>query len=151
MNRKEKISLIHEGLRQVMAPLWHSSRANIHQIVSERYGITTSQFHTLRRIMNGRTSVSELADCLHVSQPNVSRAVDELVQKGYVIRERMQTDRRKLELSLTLAAESLFANIHKELDNLLEKNFDSLSDNEIEKLFEAIEILKKVTTPQPKE
>jgi len=95
--------------------------------------------------------VSELADCLHVSQPNVSRAVDELVQKGYVIRERMQTDRRKLELSLTLAAESLFANIHKELDNLLEKNFDSLSDNEIEKLFEAIEILKKVTTPQPKE
>lgn len=130
-----------------MAPLWHSSRANIHQIVSEQYGITTSQFHTLRRIMNGRTSVSELADCLHVSQPNVSRAVDELVQKGYVTRERTAEDRRRLELSLTPAAETLFQNIHQELDNLLEKNFDTLSDDEIEKLYEAIEILKKVTTP----
>jgi len=146
MNRKEKISLIHEGLRQVMAPLWHSSRANIHQIVSEKYGITASQFHTLRRITNGRASVSELADCLHVSQPNVSRAVEELVQKGYVTRERMQEDRRRLELSLTPAAEMLFQNIQQELDNLLEKNFDSLSDDEIEKLYEAIEILKKATT-----
>ncbi len=151
MNRKDKISLIHEGLRQVMAPLWHSSRANIHEIVSEQYGITTSQFHTLRRIMHGRTSVSELADCLHVSQPNVSRAVEELVQKGYVMRERTPEDRRRLSLSLTPAAVDMFNNIHNELDDLLEKNFASLTDLEIDNLFEAIEILKKVTSPPIKE
>ena len=140
-----------EGLRQVMVPLWHSSRANIHQLVSEKYGVTTSQFHTLRRIKGGKHSVSELAECLRVSPPNISRAVDELVQKGYVSRERLEEDRRRLELSLTSKADVLFSDIHQELDQLLEKDFERLSDKEIAKLNDAIEIIKKVVAPKKRE
>ncbi len=148
MDRKEKISIVLEGLRHVMAPLWHASRANIHQIVAEQYGITTSHFHTLRWIKAGRTSVSELAECLHVSPPNISRAVDDLVRKGYVERKRQADDRRRLELSLTQKAENLFRNIHAELDQLLGKGFEKISDDEMDKLVVALEILKKIAAPE---
>jgi DNA-binding MarR family transcriptional regulator len=151
MNRKEKISEVLEGLRQVMAPLWHATRAYIQEIVSENYGITASQFHTLRRIEMGRSSVTELADCLHVSQPNISRAVDELVQKGYVSRERMDADRRRLELSLTPQAKKLFKDIHLEIGELFQDDFELITDAEIDHLSKAIEILQRIVTHQAKE
>jgi len=151
MNKSEMIREVLDGLRMVMAPLWHSSRANTHQFISESYGITTSQFHTLRRIKNGAQSVSELAECLHVSSPNISRAVDELVQKGYVTRERLEEDRRRWDLSLTPKAEKLFLTVHKKLDERLEKEFGQLSVEEVQKLIDAIAILSKVVTPKKEE
>lgn len=148
MNRKEKISEVLDGLRQVMAPLWHASRSEINEIVAEKYGITSSQFHTLRHIKVGRSSVSELADCLHVSMPNVSRAVDDLVKKGYISRQRVDSDRRRLVLSLTPKAEQLFNEIHQELGEIFQNHFDQVSDAEIEQLSAAIDILRKIITYQ---
>ena len=151
MNKNEMIREVVDALRTVMAPLWHSYRANTHELLSERFGITPSQFHTLRRIKTGTHSVSELAECLHVSSPNISRAVDELVQKGYVKRARLKEDRRRWNLSLTPKAEKLFMEIHQKLDERFEKDLEKLSVEELQKLIDGMVILSEVVTPKKEE
>jgi len=103
-SRRSDSRLLKETLelfRGVMLPLWHIMRAQIHQLASGKYGITSSQFHTIRRISQGDASVSALADCMRVSRPNVSRAVDDLVNNWLVNRKRDPEDRRNIHLSLT--------------------------------------------------
>ena len=133
-----------ELFRQVILPLWHITRAQIHDLATSEYGITSSQFHTIRRISQGDASVSALADCMHVSRPNVSRAVDELVQNGLVNRKRDSNDRRNIQLSLTDRGEEMIKALHKEYGELLADQFSILNDEELRILSSALKSIKKV-------
>ena len=133
-----------ELFRQVILPLWHITRAQIHDLATSEYGITSSQFHTICRISQGDASVSAIADCMHVSRPNISRAVEELVQKGIVNRKRDPDDRRNIQLSLTNRGEKLIKNLNKRHGRILAEQFSILSDEELRILFSALESMKKV-------
>jgi len=133
-----------ELFRQVMLPLWHITRSQIHEMATGEYGITSSQFHTIRHISKGDASVSALADCMHVSRPNVSRAVDELVQNGLVNRKRDPDDRRNIQLSLTDKGKKMIKNLHKKYGGILADQFSILSDEELRTLSSALESMKKV-------
>ena len=146
-NRSEHSQLLTETLelfRQVILPLWHITRAQIRDLATSEYGITSSQFHTIRRISRGDVSVSALADCMHVSRPNVSRAVDELVQKGLVNRKRDPQDRRNIHLSLTDIGEQMIKGLHDKYREILADQFSILSDEELRELVSALKSMKKV-------
>lgn len=128
----------------VMLPFWHITRAQIHELASGEYGITSSQFHIIRRISQGGASVSALADCMHVSRPNISRVVDDLVKSGLVNRKRDQDDRRNIQLSLTDKGKKMIKNLHKKYGGILAEQFSILSDEELRILTSALESMKKV-------
>lgn len=139
--------LLNEALelfRQVILPLWHITRAQTHDLVNREYGITSSQFHTIRRIAWGDTSVSALAECMHVSRPHVSRAVDELVQKELVKRKRDLDDRRNIHLSLTEKGEQMIKDLHARQKEILIDQFSILGDEELRSLVSALKSMKKV-------
>ncbi len=115
-------------------PLWHSSRTSVQKIITSKHGINPAQFHTLRRIKTGTTSVSDLAECLRVSKPNISRSVEELVQKRFITRVRATDDRRKVHLALTDSANKIFAELHNQHDQIFLKKFRDLSDKELNEL-----------------
>lgn len=150
-NREKKLQEVIEKLRQVMVPLWHFSRTSFIKLVTKEYGINPSQFHTLHRIKSGKTSASGLAKCMHVSKPNISRAVDELVKNDYLTREQVVGDRRKVRLTLTKKAVKLFTDTHDQHNQIFIKQFRSLSDDELEHLSRAVDILKKVIEQQNKD
>jgi DNA-binding MarR family transcriptional regulator len=153
-NRRGDSQLLKETLelfRGVILPLWHITRAQIHDLATSEYGITSSQFHTIRRISQGDVSVSALADCMHVSRPNVSRAVDELVQNGLVNRKRDSNDRRNIQLSLTGRGEEMIKALHKKYGGILADQFSILSDEELRTLSSALESMKKVIDHSTKE
>ncbi len=146
-NRRSDSQLLKETMElfwQVILPLWHITRAQIHNLATSEYGITSSQFHTIRRISQGDASVSALADCFHVSRPNVSRTVDELVQNGMVNRMRDPNDRRNVQLSLTNEGEKKIKDLHKKYGELLADQFSVLNDEELYILSSALESMKKV-------
>ena len=146
-NRRSDPQLLMKTLEKfwrVMLPLWHIIRAQVHNLATSEYGITSSQFHTIRRISQGDASVSALADCMHVSRPNVSRAVDELVQNGLVNRKRDPDDRRNIQLSLTDKGKKMIKNLHKKYGGILADQFSILSDEELRTLSSALESMKKV-------
>ena len=153
-NRKRDAPLLMETLelfQRVIFPLWHITRAQKHNLASGEYGITSSQFHTIRRISQGDASVSALADCMHVSRPNVSRAVDELVQNGLVNRTRDPNDRRNVQLSLTDIGKKLIKDLNKKHVMILADQFSILSDEELRVMFSALESIKKVIDHRTKE
>jgi DNA-binding MarR family transcriptional regulator len=146
-NRTSDSQLLKDTLElfwRVMLPLWHIIRAQVHNLATSEYGITSSQFHTIRRISQGDASVSALADCMHVSRPNVSRAVDELVQNGLVNRKRDPDDRRNIQLSLTDKGKKMIKDLHDRYGKILADQFSILTDEELRTLSSALVSMKKV-------
>lgn len=131
--------------RQVMMPLWHITRSQIHKLAAEgNYGITSSQFHTIQQIHKGIDSVSELADCMHVSRPNISRLVDELVQEDIVERCRDLDDRRNIKLTLTVNGEKLIQDLQNRYSEILTEQFSILDNEELKTMTLAFKSMKKI-------
>ena len=146
-NRRKYSKLLTETMelfRSVILPLWHIMRAQIHELASGEYGITSSQFHTIRRISQGGASARGHQKCMHVSRPNVSRAVDDLVNNGLVNRKRDPDDRRNIQLSLTDTGKKLIKDLNKKHVRILADQFSILSNEELRILFSALESTKKV-------
>lgn len=57
-------------------------------------------------------SASELKSKILVSNPDVTRLLDRLVKKGYVVRETCPENRRKLDISLTDPGREFFKQAH---------------------------------------
>jgi DNA-binding MarR family transcriptional regulator len=57
-------------------------------------------------------SASELKNKILVSNPDVTRLLDRLVKKGYVLRETCPENRRKIDISLTDSGRELFIKAH---------------------------------------
>jgi len=66
------------------------------------YNVTPIEFRTLRFLNNSRKlTVGELAHDMDLTTSRITRIIDSLEEKGYVIREPGKNDRRIYNLSLT--------------------------------------------------
>ena len=75
------------------------------------FGLTHSQLNVLHLLYNNDSdplSVSELKNKILVSNPDVTRLLDRLVKKAYVIRETSPENRRKINISLTESGKDIF-------------------------------------------
>jgi DNA-binding MarR family transcriptional regulator len=73
-----------------------------------QHGVSLAGYETLRRLAEAsdeRASMSEVADALGLSRPEVTSAVDRLVADGLVLRERGEGDERLLSARLTPAGQ----------------------------------------------
>ena len=134
---------------QTIPPLWHATRTLTHRIAADELKITPSQFHVLRRISSGIESVSGLADCMHLSRPNVSRTVDELVNHKLVQRKRDPDDRRNIILSLTKKGKTQIDTLHKKIGEKVIEKFMRLDEKEIESLKLGLHLLQKIILRVP--
>jgi DNA-binding MarR family transcriptional regulator len=102
-----------ESLWKTIPPFWHYMRSLIHRIAREDYGITPTQFQVLRRIrQENKRTVSDLSNCMFVSRPCISRAVDELVGAGMVERKGDSTDRRVIYLTPSAKGAAIVDDVH---------------------------------------
>jgi DNA-binding MarR family transcriptional regulator len=145
-NRKSSIELLQQTVEvfwESIPPFWHSVRAYIRQVAVEQFEISVEQFHILRNIRRGRCSVSELADVKNISRSAISRAVDVLVNKGYIIRTQDSEDRRHVRLALTDSGDALLDAIFADTGQWMIQMLSPMSDTELENLILAMDSLKK--------
>ena len=133
-----------ESFWKVIPPLWHYTRSTIHHLATEEFGVTTTQYHILRRIREGNKSISELSDCMFVSRPNISRAVEELVNGGWAQREKDKQDRRIVYLSLTEKGRDLIHQMKSKNDHFMSGMLSGLTAKELQSLIEAFGSLEKI-------
>ena len=94
-----------QQLSEVLAPLWahlnRRSSADLFRMVAE----LDSSFSQVKMMFlledGGEHSVKEIAQHLGLSLPAASRAVDGLIQRGYVSRRESAEDRRSRLVALT--------------------------------------------------
>ena len=112
-------------------PFWQQVRAHIRQTCAEQFSISAEQFHILRHVRDGHTSVSELAQVKHTSRPAISQAVEALVQRGFLTRTQERKDRRQVRLSLTAQGETLLEQIFGSTRQWMMQTLAQLSAEEL--------------------
>lgn len=131
-----------EGFWETVPSLWGTIRFRIRATATARFDITVEQFHVLRLMRCGKTSVSDLVTAKNISRPAISQVVDVLVRKGLVMRIQSTQDRRYVELTLTDSGNALLDTFFKETRGWMNERMQTLNVNELVAVVEAMEALK---------
>ena len=112
-----------------------------------KHNINRSELIALISICdNEKKSMGELCSDVDLKSGSLTTLIDNLIEKGYAKREFDKNDRRKVLVGLTEKGKNFTKTIRKYFeDNALFK-IEKLSAKENKDLFEAINILKKITS-----
>ena len=130
-----------EAFWSTIPPVWNRVKGNVRAIAVENFDISVEQFHILRHIRRGLTSVSELAEVKQISRSAVSQAVDILVERGLICRRQNALDRRNIPLELTESGNALLDTISEKNRAWMKSRMGALTAQELQTLTSAMEIL----------
>jgi DNA-binding MarR family transcriptional regulator len=101
--------------------------------------LSMRDFHIIEQMARlGRTNMSILAKKVRVTKGTLTVAIDHLVRKGYVERDRKSSDRRMVEVWLTEKAERAEVEHAKFHEAMIEEVMSTLDKNELEVLENAL-------------
>jgi DNA-binding MarR family transcriptional regulator len=132
-----------ESFWSTIPPVWNRIKGNVRAIAEEHYNISVEQFHILRHIRRGLTSVSELAQVKQISRSAISQAVDILVERGLICRRQNALDRRNIPLELTESGNALLDTIWEKNRAWMKSQMLGLTGQELEILSSAMDILAR--------
>lgn len=86
----------------------------------KEYGLGASQLYVLHELKrDAPLSINDLADRMATDQSTVSVVVAKLIDKGFVARERSETDARRLDLTLTAKGHLTVRNLPPPIQHLI--------------------------------
>jgi DNA-binding MarR family transcriptional regulator len=88
---------------------------------------------------------------MFVSRPNISRAVEDLVNGGWAHREKDRQDRRVVYLSLTEKGSDLIRQMKIKNDHFMSDMLAGLTAEELQTITKALDSLGKVLLSQEKD
>ncbi len=106
--------------------------------------LSVSEMHVIEAVCNNQeesNTMKELSKILRITASSLTIAVKKLEQKGYLIRKKSETDKRKVYVTATEIAKAAnveHAKYHKEL---VESITNKLNETEIESLIAALKTL----------
>lgn len=108
-----------------------------------KYDISIAQFNVLRilRGANDTISVNTVKQRMIEKSPNTTRLMDKLIEKGLILRDRDENDKRIINVKITNAGLELLAKIDVEFDQELTM-LDVLSDEEANTLSDLLDKLR---------
>ena len=83
--------------------------------LSEAYDLTAMQLHALYAILQGDTTMGQVAESLHCDASNVTGIVDRLVAGQFITRQEGAHDRRTKTLHLTEKGHAAVADVYSKL------------------------------------
>jgi len=112
-----------------------------------RWDLTAQQYNVLRLLDSapaGAVPTLSLAARLVSKAPDITRMIDRLEKRGLIERERRDTDRRTVMVSITDLGRELIQSIAEPLSQCHQVQIGHLDDNELETL---TRLLKKTRQP----
>jgi DNA-binding MarR family transcriptional regulator len=148
LDRTDKVACVQatvasaQRLSELLAPLWaylnRKSSAELFEMVAE----LDSSFSQVKMMFlledGGEHSVKEIATHLGLSLPAASRAVDGLIQRGWVTRRESVADRRSRLVALTDDGRAVVDRVLRARLKTLERFADELTPQEREGLATAL-------------
>ena len=104
-------------------------RKEVHLVAKPN--LTIAQFRVLANVKNGMFHISEIAEHHGVSQPAMSKLVEVLVQKKYLLRISDTIDKRAKKLSLTEEGKRAFNQVKLDARKTFSKKINLISEMEI--------------------
>jgi DNA-binding MarR family transcriptional regulator len=95
------------------------------------FGVTSSQGGTILSIpLNDTLKMNELSNAVGVDNSTMTRMVDQLVDKGFVLRKAGDKDRRLVQIGLTPTGKKLRRELAGALENFYKDSLDQIPENE---------------------
>ena len=133
---------INDTLVNLFNEIWELEKEAI--ITEEFKDITNNDMHIIEAIgLSGENTMSSVAKKLKITAGSLTTAVNALVRKAYVKRERSEEDRRVVYIALTEKGEKAFYHheqFHRQMTNAV---IEKLDDEEIDAL---VKMLKDIST-----
>jgi DNA-binding MarR family transcriptional regulator len=111
------------------------------------FNLTHAQLNALHTLMEhdpSPVSASELKKSILVNNPDVTRLLDRLVKKDFVLRKTCPENRRKIDISLTDSGRELFKEAHLAAKQALGNFFtDQITEEEATELRRILHKLRK--------
>ncbi|MGH7145074.1 MAG: MarR family winged helix-turn-helix transcriptional regulator [Planctomycetota bacterium] len=112
-------------------------------------GISAEQYNVLRILRGagaGGWSCQEIAERMVSFDPDLTRLIDRLLKRGWVVRERSSTDRRVVISKITAAGLAVLKQLEAPMRESLERLVGHLQQGEMRKL---IDLLERVRVGAP--
>jgi len=127
---------------ETVPSVWSLIRNHLRAIASEQFDISVGQFHLLRHIRRGLTSIRDIADARQISRPAVSQEADLLVEKGLITRRQEAGDRRFVHLALTPQGENLLNRVFQQNRSWMMEKMASIGAKDLDLITEGLVLLK---------
>jgi DNA-binding MarR family transcriptional regulator len=127
---------------RAMASLVHDNRDGWKRAVVEASGLPFSRIRILKRLSRQPMTVKQVARAATIDAPAATVAVNDLEDRGLVVRETDPTNRRCKVVSLTDAGREMVRKIDK-VDDPAPKALASLDDTQLKELKAIIDLLAK--------
>ncbi|HLG27583.1 MAG TPA: MarR family transcriptional regulator [Paenisporosarcina sp.] len=138
-NRKELISDFTRSFRCLVRAVRQDFAVEF-----EEY-IPFNEFTVLRALEDDRTlRVSDVARRLNATNSYVTLTSEKLVQKGYIIRERNDVDRRSVYLTLTEEGLSLVKRMDEIVYAYYDKTFGDITNEELTSVINILQKFKPI-------
>ncbi|MCR8745083.1 MarR family winged helix-turn-helix transcriptional regulator [Romboutsia lituseburensis] len=109
------------------------------------YDVNKTQLRALMFIRNyGAISMTDLCAKLNIEKGSLTSMVDDLTKKGYVIRTKDLSDRRKYLISITEKGTILASDFMDKLSDRLEEKLFKLNEDDQKRYMEAISTLQYI-------
>jgi DNA-binding MarR family transcriptional regulator len=127
---------------RAMASLVHDNRDGWKRAVVEASGLPFSRIRILKRLSRQPMTVKQVARAATIDAPAATVAVNDLEDRGLVVRETDPTNRRCKVVSLTDAGRAMVRKIDK-VDDPAPTALASLDDTQLNELKAIIDLLGK--------
>lgn len=137
-NRQERLDEVAEALPQ--------RAASLTRLFLRRTGtdVSRTEAGVLSSIAVEPRRITDLACSAGVTQPAITLLVNRLQERGWVTREPDPEDRRVVRVRMTIAGEQAFGALRAEYRALLRREMAALSDEEVEVLARATEVIDRL-------
>lgn len=107
------------------------------------YGLTVPQLVVIRHIMGEPKTIGQLSKAVDLSYSTVSGIIDRLEREELVERTRDENDRRVVWIRKTEKLVKLFAEVDVYLGEFYKRNFEGLSNDEMDGIIHSLKTLLK--------
>jgi MarR family transcriptional regulator, organic hydroperoxide resistance regulator len=108
------------------------------------YGFTTSQCNTLLEIQKaGSLTMNELSERMKLNTSTMTRVLDNLVRDKYITRDRDETDRRIVVVTLTGQGKEAASRLSGSVKEYYKKIIENIPEGHVDEVLNSVNILQK--------
>lgn len=106
------------------------------------FGFTTSQCYCMLELLKSDgLTMNELSEKMNLNTSTMTRIVDKLVRDKYIVRERLEEDRRVVISRLTDKGKKASLDLSKSLNEYYEKIIENLPKGRVEEVLDSVSLL----------
>ena len=96
----------------------------------------------------GNPTINEFSSFVNISPPNAAYKINNLIQKGYVVKEQSPEDKREYHLHVTQKYVDYYNISYRYLSTVMDRIKDRFSPEDIAKLEEMLDVISEEMMPE---